>query len=30
LATEDSELLRLLALAERELLAEWIDGDGES
>jgi hypothetical protein len=30
LATEDSEVLRLLALVARELFAEWMDGVGES
>jgi hypothetical protein len=30
LATEDSEVLRLLAVAECELLVEWMDGVGES
>jgi hypothetical protein len=30
LATEDSEVLRLLAVAECELFVEWMDGVGES
>jgi hypothetical protein len=30
LATEESEVLRLLALAGRELFVEWMDGAGES
>lgn len=30
LTTEDSEVLRLLALVDRELFVEWIDGVGDS
>ena len=30
LAIEDSEVLRLLAVAECELFVEWMDGVGES